>query len=116
MLARLTQADCLAAIASGEFPESIRSSAPKVAIVLTQGWCHQWGWMESYLGEISSRPGVDIYWVAYDEEPFFDEFRSFKERVFGNDQVPYVRYYSHGSLKRISNYIDKSGFLRLLGA
>jgi len=39
---------------------------------------------------------------------------TFKENAFGNDQVPYVRYYRDGKLAHESNYIDKGGFLRFL--
>ena len=36
--------------------------------------------------------GREVFWVEYDLENFFEPFMKFKETVFGNDQVPYVRY------------------------
>lgn len=113
MLRKLTEAQCRAAMASGEFDEGTRTAGGAVAIVLTQSWCPQWHWMRAWLE--AEAAGAEILWIEYDLEPFFDEFRSWKEQVLGNDQVPYLRYYSGGVLKRESNYIDRSGFRRLLG-
>ncbi|MCX7028366.1 MAG: hypothetical protein NT061_12985 [Spirochaetes bacterium] len=114
MLRKLTEAECRDAIAGGEFPDTIRDSAPYIAVVLTQSWCPQWTWMRSCLDEISLEPGVDIYWLEYDREPFFDAFIDFKENVLGDSLIPYVRYYRQGVLAHTSNYIDRRGFLRLL--
>ena len=111
---KLSEDNCRAAMRDGEFPASLIASAPSVAVVLTQSWCPQWLWMKSYLGSIAEEEGVDIYWIEYDREAFFDEFRTFKEDSFGNHEIPYVRYYRDGAFARESNYIDKGGFLRCL--
>jgi hypothetical protein len=115
MVRTLDAKACADAMAHGEFSAELRGSAPAVAIVLTQSWCPQWVWMKRWLDAAGDEPGVDIYWLEYDREAFFDEFRTFKEEVLGNDQVPYVRYYRNGVLVRQSNYIDRGGFLRFLG-
>jgi len=115
MFRKLTGPECEAAIATGEFASNIRGSALRTAIVLSQSWCPQWLWMRSYLEGLALEPGIDIYWLEYDREPFFDSFIDFKENVLGNALIPYVRYYSQGLLVQSSNYIDRRGFLRLLG-
>jgi hypothetical protein len=115
MFRRLTEAECRAAIASGEFSPAILGSAPKVALVLTQSWCPQWSWMRSYLEDLAGEPGMDIFWVEYDREPFFDAFIDFKENLLGNSLIPYVRYYREGRLVATGNYLDRRGFLRLMG-
>ncbi|MBL8965928.1 MAG: hypothetical protein JNG85_02900 [Spirochaetaceae bacterium] len=112
----LDGAACRAAIAAGDFSADVAGAAPRVAIILTQSWCPQWAWMRSYLEALPDDPETAVYWVEYDLEPFFEEFMAFKEGVFGNDQVPYVRYYRGGRPSRESNFIDKAGFLRLLSA
>lgn len=115
MLRKLTESECLSAEKQGEFRPELLASSSHVAIVLTQGWCPQWAWMRSYLDEIASLPDVDIYWVEYDREPFYQSFMNFKETVLGNNQIPYVRYYRDGALTTQSNFLDRRGFRRLLG-
>lgn len=111
---KLTQDECLSAIADGEFALGLRQAATSVAIVLTQSWCPQWAWMRSYLEALGPDPSREILWVEYDLEGFFEDFIKFKEESFKNDQVPYVRYYRGGELVAESNYIDQGGFLRRL--
>ena len=111
---KLSREECLAAIAEGEFDAGVIGAAESVAVVLTQSWCPQWSWMRSYLSALPADGGTGIFWVEYDLEDFFEPLMDFKERVFGNDQVPYVRYYRAGRLAAESNFIDKGGFLRRL--
>jgi hypothetical protein len=111
---KLSKEDCLALIEKKEFAAHIAGAADSVAIVLTQSWCPQWSWMRSYLESLPPEEGIKVFWVEYDLEDFFEPLMNFKERVFGNFEVPYVRYYRQGSLVAQSNYIDKGGFLRLL--
>jgi hypothetical protein len=111
---KLTKGECLSLVNTGEFGSEIIAAALSVAVVLTQSWCPQWTWMRSYLSVFPADPSREIYWVEYDLEDFFEPLMRFKEDVFGNDQVPYVRYYRGGKLAAESNYIDQGGFLRLL--
>jgi hypothetical protein len=111
---KLRPEECLALLRDGEFGEGLRRAATAVAIVLTQSWCPQWGWMRSYLEALPADEGIAVFWVEYDREDFFAPFMKFKESAFGNDQVPYVRYYRDGALAAESNFIDQGGFLRLL--
>jgi hypothetical protein len=111
---KLSEADCLDLIERKEFAPRVVGAADSVAIVLTQSWCPQWSWMRSYLESLPAEEGIKVFWVEYDLEAFFEPLMNFKERVFGNFEVPYVRYYRGGGLVAQSNYIDKGGFLRLL--
>jgi hypothetical protein len=111
---KLSKEQCLALIKEGDFGLGIAGAAPSVAVVLTQSWCPQWSWMRSYISELPPDEGREVFWVEYDLEDFFESLMEFKERVFGNDQVPYVRYYRGGKPVAESNYIDKGGFLRFL--
>lgn len=111
---KLSKENCMALIREGEFEDCVLGAAPSVAVVLTQSWCPQWVWMRSYLAALAPDPTREVFWVEYDLEDFFEPLMIFKERSFGNDQVPYVRYYRSGSLAAESNYIDQGGFLRLL--
>jgi hypothetical protein len=111
---KLPKDECLGLLRDGDFSPSLKSAADEVAIVLTQSWCPQWAWMRSYLAALPAEATREVFWVEYDLEDFFEPFMLFKERSFGNDQVPYVRYYRGSKLVAESNYIDQGGFLRLL--
>jgi hypothetical protein len=114
MMRKLSRDECFTAMKDGEFAPALRSAAEAVAIVLTQSWCPQWVWMRSYLEALPPDPSREEFWVEYDREDFFEDLMKFKEEVFKNDQVPYVRYYRGGILVAESNFIDQGGFLRLL--
>jgi hypothetical protein len=100
----LTQEACERTIRDGEVPESVRSTSERVAVVFTQSWCPQWSFMRRYL-ETMDEPGLTVYFVEYDRQPFFHEMMAFKETVFGNYEVPYVRYYRDGKLVAQSNLV-----------
>lgn len=102
---------------AGEFPAETISAAPAVAIILTQSWCPQWRFLSFYLKDVESECEgcLDIAVLEYDKEPFFEDFMNFKERHFGNYEVPYIRYYRDGALVAESNFISRQGFLDRLG-
>ena len=102
-------------IQSGEFPEAIRKASDLVAIIMTQDWCPQWDYMQDWISLLNDREGLSIYLIIYNQEPYFQEFMNFKETVFNNLMVPYVRYYRDGALIRESNYVSKDLFLMNLG-
>lgn len=114
MLIELNEGQCREAMLTGEFGESLRTSAPLVAVVLTQSWCPQWTMMRTWLEAASAQSGALVYYLEYDLKPFFEEFMAFKEDVFGNRSVPYVRYYRGGALAAQGNYVSKEGFVRNL--
>jgi hypothetical protein len=112
---KLSESDCRACIEAGDFPAGVIGAAESVAVVMTQSWCSQWAWMRSYLEAEADGGDLAVFWVEYDQEGFFEPFLAFKENVFGNREVPYVRYYRGGSLAAQSNFVDRGRFLTLLG-
>ena len=112
----LTDDECLMMMEEREVPESVRSRAPRVAVVLTQSWCPDWALMRGYLRKLEE-PGLLVLSVEYDRRPFFRDFMRFKEEVFANSQVPYVRYYRDGRLVATSNLVfSREAFLAEFGA
>ena len=112
---RLTESECRQMMSEGEVPESIRSEAERVAVILTQGWCGDWKMMRRYLDRIPDSD-VRMMYVEYDQEPFFEELKTFKETEFKNAQLPYIRYYVNGELVNQSNVVlFKRRFLRKFG-
>ena len=109
----LTKKQLDALLSEGEFPESVRLAAPKVVVVMTQDWCVQWADMAAYLPDFVEQAA--IFTVEYNRLPEFERIMSFKEDVFNNRQVPYVRFYRDGRLVRQSNWIPRASFAAMLG-
>ena len=111
----LEEADALAAVSAGEFPESIRASREHVAIVLIQDWCPQWTdlkmWLDNESASSSSDIEIDVHWLEYNRVSYGNEFMRFKESVLRNSLIPYVRYYKNGGLVGESNYVSGNRFL-----
>lgn len=108
------------AMEHGDFGVDVTRSAQNVAIVLTQSWCPQWLIMREWIKGFNDSPDgdsleVDLYVLVYDTVDYFDRFRRFKEDVYGNHQVPYVRYYTNGRLVNETNYVSRRRFLKAFG-
>ena len=91
-------------MSEGDVPDSVRSVTERVAVVLTQSWCPDWLAMRRYL-ETLDEPELTVFYLEYDRSPLFHELMAFKETVFGNDLIPYVRYYRAGTLVAESNRV-----------
>jgi hypothetical protein len=108
----------------GDFAPSL-TGGPAAAIILTQSWCPQWHEVRRFLPEAERRAaafypgGIPILTVEYDIAPWEglrgDDFMAFKERVYNNHEIPYIRYYRQGGFYRDSNFISLQGFLDRLG-
>ncbi|MCL2070449.1 MAG: hypothetical protein FWH19_05640 [Treponema sp.] len=118
MMRELSEAECRAAIETGDFDAGL-VSGPAAAVILTQSWCPQWAAMKAYLPKAEETLGdVKIYYVEYDtaswESLENEAFMSFKEDGFKNREIPYVRYYRNGVFSRDGNFISADGFLSRL--
>ena len=118
MIRKLTEAECRAAMETGDFDAAL-VSGPAAAIVLTQSWCPQWTAMKAYLPKVEEELGdVKLYYVEYDIERWEnlenEAFMLFKENTYNNRAIPYVRYYRNGVYGRDSNYISVDGFISRL--
>ena len=113
----ITEEQGRGAIGGGEFGEDIRNSSRCVAVVMTQDWCPQWSTLESALEALQKEKkpddfDIDVYELVYNLTSYSGEFMAFKEKVFGNSEIPYVRYFIDGKLAAESNWISKDGFLQ----
>ncbi|MDR3630247.1 MAG: hypothetical protein P4L42_07915 [Desulfocapsaceae bacterium] len=109
----ISRDQALACITHREFGDDILGSASNVVVVLTQDWCPQWVAMKGFLSTFTA---AEIYVLEYNLTDCFDRFRQFKEAVFDNDQIPYLRYYRNGSLVAVSNAVSEDQFRRNCGA
>ena len=92
---RLDETQCLETISNHEMPAGVVWSNSKVAVIFTQSWCVDWVVMQSYTRKIDIAD-VSMYYVEYDKEPFYEKMKTYKEVVFKNSNVPYVRCYRDG--------------------
>jgi hypothetical protein len=94
------------AITDGNFSADIIEASKDVALILTQSWCPQWTSMNmSINGLKKGLEDIDltIFTYEYDRSPIFNEFMNFKESVYRNWEVPYVRLYRNGRFIGDSN-------------
>jgi len=108
----LSDAEIEQTLKDGEFPESVRNAADKVLVIMTQDWCHDWHTMETFVPEYDGQ--VTMFLLVYNLHPEFDRIREFKEDVFGNREIPYLRYYYRGRLVAKTNQLPRRTFEALL--
>lgn len=108
----LSDAEIEQTLKDGEFPESMRTAADKVLVIMTQDWCHDWHTMETFVPEYDGQ--VAMFLLVYNLHPEFDRIREFKEDVFGNREIPYLRYYYRGQLVAKTNQLPRRTFEALL--
>jgi hypothetical protein len=99
-------------LADGEFPPEVRNAAEKVVVVLTQDWCPDWHAMNTFLPSFQDE--VAIFVLTYNLRPDFERIMNFKEDVFGNREIPYLRYYHKGQFIVATNQMPKGTFAALL--
>ena len=109
----ITKEQALRAIQSHEFGDDIIASNRRVAVLLTQDWCPQWAAVRSWI--YSLEDDFDLYELIYNKVDYFNDFRNFKETIWNNGLIPYIRYYNAGKLISVSNYVSKEEFLKNLG-
>ena len=107
----ITEDQALETIKNGEFGADIIGSASRVAVILTQSWCPQWHSMKKFVSDFKE---AEVYCLEYDKTDYFDSFRIFKENTFGNDKIPYIRYYCDGKLVTETNAVSFEDFRRML--
>jgi len=99
-------------IEAGDFPETVRGAAEKVVVVLTQDWCPDWHAMDAFLPEFEDR--VALFVLEYNRHPDFERIMGFKEDVFQNREIPYLRYYHQGRFIAGTNRLPRGTFEALL--
>jgi hypothetical protein len=115
----LSEDQALSAIENGEFPQEVTAAARCVVVVMSQDWCPQWTAMDAYLSALEKGGNggeqIEVFGLLYNKVSYFGDFRRFKEKTWGNYQVPYVRYYKNGQLVDQSNFVPRAEFLRRCG-
>ncbi len=112
----MKEEDVFYAIENGEFPDNVLLNSGRVVIIMTQDWCPQWIHMAKWLYDLDADEEISIFEIVYNTKNYFRDFMKFKESVFNNYSVPYLRFYKNGKLTNETNYISEKKFKSLLGA
>ncbi len=113
IIQQITDSQARDFVKKGEFGEEIISSKPVAVLLLTQSWCPRSQSMLLWLEELN-HPDLAIWSFFYDKSDFFKDFLEFKERTLGNQEIPYLRYYSKGKFVTDTNYVERERFLNIL--
>ena len=109
---KMPREQILTAMRDGDFSDDVLSQSEYVVIIMTQDWCPQWKYMENLIYDIDSEEDVTVFELIYNKSDYFAEFMRFKEVVFKNHQIPYIRYYRNGALVNESNAVNCDAFLQ----
>jgi hypothetical protein len=101
-MTELTPNDIEIMLKHKELDRAIIASAPVVVVILTQSWCSEWQAMQHWLPRLDT---TNFYYFVYDKSDNFEQVCSFKEDIFKNDLIPYLRFYKNGALVYESNYM-----------
>ena len=102
------------AMLQGDFGDEVTLSNGRVVVLMTQDWCPQWADMKRWIYGVDAAEGIDVYELIYNQTGYFREFMKFKETVWKNDRIPYLRYYINGKLVKETNYVTKDEFIQII--
>lgn len=115
MFREITEEEALNIIRNKELPKNLLKTRDKVVFISTQQWCPQWPAMLSYLPDaVKKDKDLAVFFFCYDTSSIFERFMNFKENVWKNALIPYVRYYKNGKLYYESNYVSEFTFYDIL--
>jgi hypothetical protein len=106
----LTKHQAMHAVQNGELPDTVIKAEKDVVVVMTQDWCPQWSNLRNWMDAAADKHGLAVFELEYNTVDFFNEFLSFKERTWQNDQVPYLRYYRNGVCYEETNAVSEQQF------
>ena len=112
----MSEEQVIGALNGGEFSGEVTSSAEISVVVMTQDWCPQWIALKSWIYDIAADADVNVYEIVYNTEDYSDKFMKFKEDVWKNSQIPYLRFYSSGKLFKETNYVGRREFAAILAS
>ncbi|MEM5947391.1 hypothetical protein WKV44_02430 [Spirochaetia bacterium 38H-sp] len=114
MFREITEEEALNIIKNKELTDDLLNNENTVFIA-TQQWCPQWSAMLKYLPDIvKNNDNLAVLWFCYDTSSIFESFMVFKETVWKNALIPYVRYYRNKKLYAQSNYVSEHTFYDII--
>lgn len=98
-----------------EVSDNIKNASENVLAIFTQDWCGDWKGLERELNANENNSDIDItiFICMYNQTSLYEPFMNFKETVWKNALIPYLRYYKNGSFVKDTNHLP---FQRLIKA
>ncbi len=109
---KLTPEQLLQTIQNGEFDTQLLCAKEYTVVLMSQSWCPQFLMVRRMIEKLPEMESVQVLETVYDKDPAGKEFMTFKEAVFQNHLIPYLRFYKNGALRKETNYISKGAFLQ----
>lgn len=93
-------------IETKEVTDNIKNEDKNVITIFTQDWCGDWKNLEKEL-KANENTDIDItvFICIYNKIKLYEEFMSFKENIWGNELIPYLRYYKDGKFLKDTNHL-----------
>lgn len=98
-----------------ELPDSIKNSSDNVLAIFTQDWCGDWKGLKRELDANEKNSGADIaiFICMYNQSSMYEPFMKFKETIWQNELIPYLRYYKKGNFIKDSNHLPFQRITRI---
>ncbi|WP_295162292.1 hypothetical protein [uncultured Brachyspira sp.] len=100
-----------------EISDNIKNDSENVIAIFTQNWCGDWKGLQRELNANEKTCPIDItiYVCLYNESSLYESFMNFKETVWNNDLIPYLRYYKNGSFIKDTNHLPFQRLIKIFG-
>lgn len=100
----MTDEQMLETVENKELPQSLLSKSKNVIAVFTQDWCPDWHGVEKDLKKNENySDDIVVYVAIYNTSKHSESIMNFKETVWNNALIPYIRCYKDGVLVKESN-------------
>ncbi len=103
----------LATAEEGEIPADLLSKSKNVMAIFTQDWCPDWHGLERDLKK-NENYSEDIFVciAIYNKSAHSEKVMTFKETVWNNGLIPYVRCYKDSQFVKESNALPFERIVR----
>lgn len=90
-----------------EVSENIKNASENVLAIFTQDWCGDWKGLERELNNNKDNSNIDItiFICMYNQSSLYETFMNFKESIWQNELIPYLRYYKNGNFIKDTNHL-----------
>lgn len=87
-----------------EMPASLLAKSKNVIAIFTQDWCPDWHRTErDFKSKEKYSEDILVCIAIYNTSKYSEEVMTFKENVWKNGLIPYIRCYKEGKFVRDSN-------------
>ncbi len=100
----MTDAEMLETAEIQEIPKSLLDKSKNVIAIFTQDWCPDWHGLErDFKKNENYSEDIFVCIAIYNQSTHSEKVMTFKETVWKNGFIPYVRCYKNGEFIKESN-------------